>query len=383
MKHAVRYILILLSAIGLASSCREEESPMVDPPSSGAVGTPYTLQIPANLPPMPIPANNPMTVEGVTLGRYLFYEERLSGNNTMSCATCHAPAMAFTDGNAVSNGIDGIAGRRSAMALINLGYAASYFWDGRIATLEEQILRPVRDTIEMHETWMNAMAELQGHPAYPGLFNAAFGTTVIDSTNAARAIAQFLRTLISGNSKYDRVVRGEDAFTVDEGQGLFLFQAEGGAVGVPIQIPGMDSTVVGQGGADCFHCHSVSAGLFTDEQFHNNAVQTDPYTDMGRAEVTNDPFDAGKFKTPTLRNIMLTAPYMHDGRFATIDEVLDHYNDGGHPGTTVDAFMKFTDPDLTLELTAQKRLQIKAFLNALTDMDFVNDPRFADPGEPQ
>ena len=123
--------------------------------------------------------------------------------------------------------------------------------------------------------------------------------------------------------------------------------------------------------------------MFTDEQFHNNAVQTEPYTDMARAEVTNDPFDAGKFKTPTLRNIMLTAPYMHDGRFATIDEVLDHYNDGGHPGTTVDAFMKFTDEESTLELTAQKRLQVKAFLNALTDIDFVNNPAFADPGEPQ
>jgi cytochrome c peroxidase len=108
-----------------------------------------------------------------------------------------------------------------------------------------------------------------------------------------------------------------------------------------------------------------------------------PYSDMGRSVVTNDPFDAGKFRTPTLRNIMLTAPYMHDGRFATIDEVIDHYNDGGHPGTTVDAFMKFTDPDLTMGLTAQKRLQLKAFLNALTDNDFVNNPAFADPGEPQ
>ncbi len=380
MKKFAYTTLMFAAATGLASSCREED-PVVEP-GPEPIGTPYTLQIPSNLPPMSVPASNPMTVEGVALGRFLFYEERLSGNNTMSCATCHSSAMAFSDGNAVSEGIDGLTGRRSSMALINLGYANSFFWDGRAPTLEEQILRPVRDPIEMHETWMNAMSELQAHPAYPNLFNAAFGTTAIDSTLAARAIAQFLRTLISGNSKYDKVVRSEDAFTIDESEGLVLFQAEGGPEGQQIFLPG-GGFVVGQGGADCFHCHTDAAGLFTDEQFHNNALQTEPYTDIGRAEVTNDPFDAGKFKTPTLRNIMLTAPYMHDGRFATIDEVLDHYNDGGHPGPTVDAFMKFTDEESTLELTAPKRMQVKAFLNALTDLDFVNNPAFADPGEPQ
>lgn len=381
MKRSFRILLVPAAMASLASSCGEEE-PDVDP-GPAPVGTPYTLQIPAPLPPMPIPASNPLTVEGIALGRYLFYEERLSGDNTMSCGTCHEPGLAFTDGNAVSEGIDGIAGTRSAMALANVGYASSLFWDGRSGTLEQQILLPVRDPIEMHESWMNAMAELQAHPAYPGLFNAAFGTSVIDSTLAAKAIAQFLRTLVSANSKFDKVYRNEDAFTVNEAEGFVLFQKEGGPVGQPIQIPGMDSTVVGQGGADCFHCHNHSAGLFTDEQFHNNAVQTEPYGDMGRAGVTNDPFDAGKFKTPSLRNIMLTAPYMHDGRFATIDEVIEHYNDGGHPGLTVDPFMKFTDPELSLELTAQKKVQLKAFLDALTDMDFVNNPAFADPGEPQ
>ena len=381
MNTITRLLLATGMIAAFATSCKEDDPEVV--PDSPSVGTPYTLQIPGNLPPMSVPANNPMTVEGVALGRFLFYEERLSGDNTMSCGTCHSPSLAFTDGNAVSEGIDGVAGTRSAMALINLGYANSFFWDGRAGTLEEQILMPVRDPIEMHESWMNAMAELQAHPAYPGLFNAAFGTYTIDSTLAAKAIAQFIRTLISGNSKYDRVVRGEDVFTPNESEGLFLFRAEGGAEGMQIQIPGMDSTVTGQGGADCFHCHTDGAGLFTDEQFHNNAVQQVPYTDPGRAAITNDPFDMGRFKTPTLRNIMLTAPYMHDGRFATIDEVLDHYNDGGHPGPTVDPFMKFTDPELSLELTAQKRIQVKAFLNALTDMDFVNNPAFADPGEPQ
>jgi cytochrome c peroxidase len=152
-------------------------------------------------------------------------------------------------------------------------------------------------------------------------------------------------------------------------------------VGEIIPVAG-SSPVVGQGGVDCFHCHTDAAGLFTDGQFHNNALDT-VFADPGRAAITNDPADLGKFKAPTLRNIMLTAPYMHDGRFADINAVLDHYNDGGYWSPTVDKFMKFTSPDLTLGLTPTKRAQVIAFLNALTDMDFVNNPAFTDPGEPQ
>lgn len=380
MKRHQPLLLLFAVALIIAVACRHEPEELVAP--TPYAPTPYHLVVPSPLPPMPVPPDNPFTVEGIKLGRHLFYEKRLSGDNTMSCATCHAPALAFTDGNAVSEGIDGIAGTRSAMALVNLGFANSYFWDGRALTLEQQVLMPVRDPIEMHESWMNAMAELQAHPAYPRLFSEAFGTSAIDSTLAAKALAQFLRTMVSANSRFDKVYRGETVFTIDEAAGRTLFQLEGGPVGQQIQIPGMDSTVTGQGGADCFHCHTDAAGLFTDEQFHNNAVQEEPYTDQGRAGVTNDPFDAGKFKTPTLRNVMLTAPYMHDGRFATIEEVIEHYNDGGHPGLTVDPFMKFTDAEIDLGLTAQKKLQLKAFLNALTDMDFVNDERFSDPGTP-
>jgi cytochrome c peroxidase len=380
MTHRDRILFLLLVVLTLAAACKRDEPDVVPEPSP--VGTPYTLQIPANLPPMSIPADNPMTVEGVTLGRHLFYEKRLSGNNTQSCGSCHAPSFAFTDSSrAVSTGIDGIAGARSAMALINLGYSASLFWDGRAPSLEVQALEPVINPIEMHETWPDAVAKLQADPAYVALFNAAFGSTNIDSLKVVKAIAQFERTLISGNSKYDKVVRGEAAFTPDEAAGLTLFQAEGGPVGQQIFLPG-GGFVVGQGGADCFHCHTDAAGLFTDEQFRNNAVQAEPYTDVGRGAITNDPSDFGRFKVPTLRNIMLTAPYMHDGRFATIEEVIDHYNDGGHPGFTVDPFMKFTDPDLTLELTPQKRAQLIAFLGTLTDMDFVNNPAFSDPGPP-
>lgn len=392
MMNDIRSLLVCLACITVAASCQKDDEPeVIDTPPSDPNDTldfpphtpvPYVLQIPANLPAMFIPPNNPMTEEGVALGRYLFFEERLSGNNTMSCATCHASAYAFTDPNgAVSTGIDGITGTRSAMALVNLGWGQSFFWDGRAATLEDQVLQPVVNPIEMHETWPNAVSELQSDTAYVHLFWNAFGSITVDSLKAARALSQFLRTMISGNSPWDRFRRGEGTIPIEAQAGYTLFQLEGGQEGMQIPLQG-GGFVIGQGGADCFHCHTEAAGLFTDEQFHNNGLDTEPFADLGRGAITGDPFDNGKFKVPTLRNIMLTAPYMHDGRFATIDEVLDHYNDGGHPSTTVDPFMKFTDPDLTLELTPQKRAQIIAFLNSLTDTEFVNNPAFSDPGPP-
>ncbi|MCB0791333.1 MAG: c-type cytochrome [Flavobacteriales bacterium] len=360
----------LMSFLLLMVGCRKEE-PEVE--ENGFHTTPYDLQIPANLPPMTVPLDNPVTQQGVELGRYLFYDERLSGDNTQACASCHAPAFAFTDhGNQFSEGIDHIKGERNAMALFNLGWGQFFFWDGRAATLEDQILQPVTNPIEMHETWPNAMAKIEADPGYGDLFYAAFGDSHVDSLKVAKAIAQFLRTMISANSPFDKWKRGEGTIPVDAQVGYDLFQLEGGQ---PPFIPN------GQGGADCFHCHTPAGDLFTDEQFHNNALDS-VFTDLGRGGVTGDPFDMGKFKTPSLRNIMLTAPYMHDGRFASIDEVLDHYNEGGVPSATVDPFMKFTDPDHTLELTPQKRQQIIAFLNSLTDMEFVTDPRFQDPGEP-
>jgi cytochrome c peroxidase len=370
-------ILLMAAAITALAGCRRDE-PQPEPPPN--VGTPYYLAIPSNLPPMDIPADNPLTVEGVELGRYLFYEKRLSGDNGMSCGSCHSPSLSFTDGKAVPKGIDSIAGPRSTMPLINVGYNHYFFWDGRAATLEDQILQPVRNSIEMHETWPNAMSELQADAAYPALFNAAFGTDHIDSLLVAKAIAQFVRTLVSGNSPFDKFQRGEGTVSPDAQVGYALFQQEGGAPGQTIPVAG-SSPVIGQGGADCFHCHSPAAGLYTDEQFHNNAIDT-VFFDLGRAGVTNDPDDIGKFKTPTLRNIMATAPYMHDGRFATIDQVLDHYEDGGYPSATVDPFMKFTSPDMHLGLTPQKRQQVIAFLGSLTDEEFLNNPAFQDPGPP-
>jgi cytochrome c peroxidase len=355
-------------AIVLLASCKHEA--MVDGP------TLLTLDIPSNMPPMAIPGDNPLTVEGVELGRHLFYEELLSGDNTMSCGSCHAPEFAFTDhGNQFSTGIDGIAGNRNSMALINLGWDNFYFWDGRSATLEEQILEPVPNPIEMHESWQNATAELYTSAKYQRMFMDAFGSPDIDSIKVSKAIAQFLRTMISGNSRFDKMMRFEVARTPQEDSAIVLFQAEGG-IGQYVAPDG--SLVIGQGGADCFHCHSMTGGLLNDGQLHNNALDS-VFVDLGAGGVTGNPGDFGKFKTPTLKNIALTAPYMHDGRFQTLEEVIDHYNSGGHFSATVDPFMKFTHPDSSLGLTPAKKAQLLHLLNTMTDWEFVNNPAFSDP----
>lgn len=367
MNSGSKLLIVLLGAFVFVQGCRHE----VDPPP-GPRGTPLTVPIPSNFPAMPIPPNNPFTVEGVALGRFLFYDERLSGNNTQACASCHAPQLAFTDnGTRFSTGIDGLEGSRNAMALVNLAWDTRYFWDGRRATLEEQILDPVMNPIEMHETWPNAVAKLQADPAYPPLFEGAFGTTTIDSVLVARAIAQFIRTMISGNSNFDKVQRGEPYLpTIDEQLGIALTQQEGGNPALGLG---------GQWGADCFHCHPHGGGRMTDGLLHNNGLDSE-FTDLGAGGVTGLPQDIGRFKTPTLRNVALTAPYMHDGRFQTLEEVIDHYNSGGHPSSTVDPFMKYTQGGL--QLTPEKKQQLLAFLHMLTDMDFVNNPAFQDPGTP-
>ncbi|MDQ3101594.1 MAG: cytochrome-c peroxidase [Bacteroidota bacterium] len=354
----------------MATGCRPDPPDPPAPPPGSTGPTPYGLQIPENMPPMLIPANNPLTVEGVKLGRHLFYEERLSGNNTLSCASCHAPENAFSDQAQFSTGIDGIMGTRQSMALMNLGWETSFFWDGRAATLEDQILQPVIDPIEMHDNWPNVIYELQSDPAYEQLFDKAFGTPVIDSVNAAKAIAQFLRTMISANSRFDKFMRGDIQLEPEEALGFELTQLEGG------------DPVFGQGGqlgADCFHCHPHGGGRFTDGAMRNNGLD-ETFTDQGLGGITGLAQDMGKFKTPSLRNVALSAPYMHDGRFQTLEEVIDHYDSGGHPSPTIDPNMKFTQGGL--QLTPEKKAQLIAFLNTLTDMEFVNDARFQDPGPP-
>lgn len=343
--------LYFLLSISLFSCCSDDDSSFVT--------TPFTLENTNPLPSIPNYPNNPLTVEGIALGKKLFYEKRLSGDNTMSCNSCHKQENAFATNLTVEKGIDDIEGTRNSMPLFNLIWNQKlFFWDGRALTLEEQTEMPVEDEIEMHETWENAISELQADEFYPQLFQNAFNVSAdqITQTLAGRAMSQFLRTLVSNNSKYDQYRRGETDFTAAEIAGLAMFEVEGPIDGVS------------QGGADCFHCHGQP--LFTDYSFRNNGLDTDAsFTDLGRENATGNILDRGKFKTPSLRNLLYTAPYMHDGRFQTLEEVIEHYNSGGHISSTIDPSMK--NQEYGLLLTQTEKDNLLAFLKTLSDPSFI------------
>ena len=353
-------------------SCREDKTEVVvipvDPNTDiNPDATPYNLVIPPFFPPMDIPEENPLTVEGVELGRYLFWEKKLSGDNTMSCGSCHFPQYAFSDPNQFSTGITGEMGTRQAMALINLGWARDYFWDSRALTLEDQVREPVPNPIEMNESWENAVADISEMPEYAPMFEAAYGSAEVTEDRIVKAIASFLRTMISAQSKFDKSRLGLVSLSTQEQRGLELFLFEGGS---PEDVQG------GQNGADCFHCHGFGDSQFTDYLPHNNGLDA-IFTDLGVGGITGEESQFGKFKTPTLRNVEFTAPYMHDGRFNTLEEVIEHYNSGGIPSPTIDPFMKFTTGGLQLPQSDKDALI--AFLLTLSDPEFLTNPDFQDP----
>ena len=361
----MRVHLFVLGAVLVLVGCQP------DTPSSMIPDvTPYAFEKPFLFPEMLIPPDNPLTMEGVALGRKLFYDKRLSANNTLSCAGCHHQENAFSDPRRFSVGVDGIEGNRQSMSLVNIGYARFYFWDGRSATLEDQILEPVPNPIEMHQEWKDAVFKLQLDEQYPSEFEVAFGSRTIDSVLVSKAIAQFLRTIISSNSKFDRYRRGEVQLTSEEFRGLNLFLTEGGD---PNEVQG------GQNGADCFHCHGIGGLQFSDYRLHNNGLDS-VFTDLGAGGVTGQPKDMGRFKTPTLRNLSFTAPYMHDGRFQTLEEVIEHYNSGGHASSTVDPFMKYTSGGL--KLPEEDKQSLIAFLKTLDDEVVLSDTSFSNPHLP-
>ncbi len=326
---------------------------------------PYSLDIPEWLPKPIIPEDNPMTEEGVALGRRLFYDPILSVDSSMSCASCHKPELAFTDGRAFSKGVRGVEGRRNAMSLVNLVFNPNeFFWDGSSGSLEHQVLIPVEDPVELNDSWEHVIEKLRRHDAYPELFREAFGVrlrTEIQRRHVQKAIAQFERTLISGNSRFDRVVwKNEDWFTDAEQRGKLLFFLEESQ---KLEHPG------------CSHCHFDP--LFTDNRYKNNGLDSvdhlNDFNDLGRGEVTGRTFDNGRFRVPTLRNIELTAPYMHDGRFETLEEVLDHYSKGGHG-------VENEDPNIRpFSLSEREKQDLIAFLKTLTDTSFIQNPAFRNP----
>jgi len=321
--------------------------------SSTEPSPPFTVAVPFGFPELPDDPGNPLRPEGIELGRRLFYEKALSADSTQACASCHVQAFAFTDrGRAFSVGVDGIEGTRSAMAVINPGWLRDLFWDGRAAGLEAQASAPVPNPIEMHLDWGPAVARLAADSGYPDRFAAVFGSPVITRERTVAAIAQFERTLISGDSRYDRFRRGELILTPAETRGLLLFFSEA---------------------ADCFHCHGEP--FFTDGRFHNNGLDSD-FTDTGLEAISGRAVDRGKFRTPTLRNIAVTAPYMHDGRFKTLEEVIGHYNSGGVFSETVDPLIRV---GRGLKLSEDDVADLTAFLESLTDSTFLTNPAFGDP----
>jgi cytochrome c peroxidase len=327
---------------------------------------PYPLQYPPSFGGrFSIPTDNPLTQEGVYLGRLLFYEPRLSKTGTVSCATCHQQARAFTDGLALSVGVSGQPTHRNSMSLVNLLWVRQLFWDGRSAGLETQALIPLTHADEMGRQPGEAARDLQQTAGYPALFRLVFGSDRITDARIAQAIAQFERTLISANSPYDRYVQGTYTLTASEKRGLQLFTAG-------------PNPAKGIRGGNCAHCHG--GPKLMQELFHNNGLDA-MAADSGRQGVTGLALDRGRFRVPTLRNIALTAPYMHDGRFATLLEVIDHYSDHVQDNATL-------APEVVpvsrggLGLTRQEKNDLLAFLHLLTDTSFVNNPQFANPHGP-
>ena len=342
----------------------------------------YTLTPPQGLPAMEIPLDNPLTVAGVKLGRKLFYDKILSRDSTQSCGSCHRIEKAFTDGLATSVGVRGLAGTRNSMSLINVGYfwkqnrLNNFNWDGRFATIEAQVLAPVEHPLEMDADWDIITEKFRTHPHYPRLFRQAFGInnlTEISKELAAKALAQFLRTLVAAGSEFDRSQWIALNFLSDEAQrgyDMFIGDANGSSL---------------LKDAECAHCHSSnrSRALFARNNYSNNGLDSvanlADFPDLGLGAVNNIARDNGKFREVSLRNVALTAPYMHDGRFQTLAQVLDNYTTGGHPA-----------PNLAIEMSAsatirtlnpQEKADIIAFLHTLTDSSYFNKNEWKSPWE--
>jgi cytochrome c peroxidase len=365
-------VSVLLLAGVVLGGCSKNKEEAVDPVLPAP--TPYTLVLPAGFPTPVIPADNPLTNEGVALGRMLFYETKLSSNNTMSCGSCHQQNKAFTDGLAKAVGVDGITNPRGTMSLTNVLWSNTLTWDGAFSTLDAQAHKPIENPIEMHQSLAMGVTKLQNTTTYPPLFQAAFGTKIITSDLLLKALTQFERTLISSNSRYDRFMKTQQGLSVDERAGLKLYSEH------------ISPRIVR--GAECFHCHTLPlASSNFAAQFFNNGLDV-TFVDLGRGGVTILPTDNGKFVAPTLRNITLTAPYMHDGRFNTLEQVLDHYSDHvqmNSPGLDVNLIQGINDPIFNpgrMGLTATEKRQVIAFLKTLTDSTFTADKRFSDPFKP-
>lgn len=293
---------------------------------------------------------HPLTVEGIELGRKLFYDTLLSADNTISCANCHTSFYAFTHiDHSMSHGISGKMGTRNSPALMNLAWSKLLMWDGAVNHIEVQALAPITNKDEMGESLEHVLEELQHSTIYPKLFAKAYSDTAITSERMLRSMAQFMLTLVSADSKYDSVMRKQSQFTAEELAGYKLFQK------------------------NCNSCHTEP--LFTNNEFRNNGLQVyKTLNDLGRYKVTQRSEDSLMFKVPTLRNIEYSYPYMHDGRFKRFSQFLEHYVSGIKDGPTL-------SPELRnkIQLNVDERAQLTAFLLTLSDKSFIENKAFAFP----
>lgn len=350
----------------LSTSCQKDADDATDASSVTYDPSPYQLRIGDFEPPV-ISPDNPLTEQGVRLGRMLFYEKKMSKDGSQSCASCHRQEHAFTDTARLSIGVEGLPGKRQAMSVFNMAWHNNeFFWDGRAHLLRDQSLMPIEDPLEMNESLENVILKLSQDQLYKDQFVRAFGTDEISEERISLALEQFMNSIVSVDSKYDRYLRGEAVLTESEERGRELFFAEFN--------PGFPD----QSGADCAHCHTTRT--FENDMYMNNGLDTDAdFTDIGREEVTGLASDRAKFKTTSLRNIALTAPYMHDGRFKTLEEVVEHYDNGIQPSSTVDPALEYTRISGGLKLTEQDKADLVAFLKTLTDEVMLTNPEYSDP----
>lgn len=333
----------LLVAVLVTTACRRDARE--DLTAEVHRTTPYALEYPSYFPEPIIPASNPLTQEGVALGRRLYYDTILSQNGPFegfACATCHDQGRSFTVPTAGTN----------VLAHVNLAWSTHFLWNGKVTGTLEDVMR-----FEVEEFFQVDVAPLNAHPDYPVLFQQAFGSSTITNDLVIKALAQWFRRMTSSNSRFDRYMKGELTLTPQEMDGAMIFLSEIG---------------------DCFHCHALP--LMTDNAFHNIGLADNfSGTDVGRFAITGASMDMGAFKTPTLRNIALTAPYMHDGRFQTLEDVVDFYSGGVQHSASLDPIMTKPGTITTLGLTPQQKASLISFLHTLTDETFVTDPELADP----